>query len=239
MFRLNLPWAKRWWVEGIDRSASVLDWCFPPLCAYCRDNLRSDNCLCPSCLADLHLWGTQAAPPAISTPQTPIINPLFVYEKAGVGARLIHQFKYNKRLLIGRYLAARYADQLQTMDLRYDILIPVPMHWRRRWVRGFNQSAIIAQVLSKALNIPTLEGCLVRSRYTKRQVGQEAQDRWHNVAHCFALRHPERLRNKRILILDDVITTGATTRYCAELIHQAGALVVHTGALAAQGNGSD
>jgi ComF family protein len=103
------------------------------------------------------------------------------------------------------------------------MLVPVPLHWWRRWARGYNQSEAIAEGLSDSLGIPVRSGVLKRIRWTKKQAELSATQRYENIHGAFAIRDTEGIRGKRIALVDDVLTTGGTLSECARILRQAGA----------------
>ncbi len=108
-----------------------------------------------------------------------------------------------------------------------DFLIPVPLHWTRRWRRGFNQSEAIAAELGRLAGVPAMQRNLIRIRRTRRQTALEPGERMRNVEHAFALAEPAALDGRRVLLIDDVFTTGATANVCARVLKEAGAEAVH------------
>ena len=108
-------------------------------------------------------------------------------------------------------------------DWPADALIPVPLHPVRQRERTFNQAAALAQAVGRTLGLPVLEGLLIRARATALQASLHAQARRRNVAGAFALRPSARLRGRRVVLVDDVLTTGATIRACARVLAAAGA----------------
>ncbi len=137
---------------------------------------------------------------------------------------LIHLFKYSAIRSLARPLADLLADALPR-DQRFDAIVPVPLHWRRRWHRGFNQSELLARSLSRRTGVPLL-GVLRRTRATSVQAGLSNTRRRQNVTSAFGCRRPERVRGKRILLIDDVMTTGSTAAACALALKRAGAAKV-------------
>lgn len=133
---------------------------------------------------------------------------------------MIHAFKYHGRwrlaLEMGTWYGACLADAGAFADA--DALVPVPLHWIRRLGRGYNQSEYLAAGLARALDKPVWTGILRRRRSNPSQTGARTPDRWSNVQDLFALRRPERLAGRHILLVDDVFTTGATLVSCAEAI---------------------
>ncbi len=139
--------------------------------------------------------------------------------------RLIHLMKYDgmrplaKRL--GRLMAAT-ADDFEALDY----LVPVPLYRRRRWSRGFNQAGLLAAAMAEATDIPARGGLLRRTRATESQAGLSNQQRRSNVAGAFSAPRPGEVRGRRILLIDDVMTTGATLEACAKALKRAGARYV-------------
>jgi ComF family protein len=110
----------------------------------------------------------------------------------------------------------------------FDLVVPMPIHWRKRWQRGFNQAELLAAPVARLYGIKT-SGCLLRSRYTKAQASLGQRQRLENLANSFAVRNRAAIAGKRILLVDDVFTTGATLRAATAALKAAG--VSHVSAL--------
>jgi ComF family protein len=136
----------------------------------------------------------------------------------GVTRKLIHLYKYARIRTLARPLADLLRRGLP-LDEHFDTIVPVPLHWLRQWKRGFNQSELLARALSRRSGIPVLNA-LKRSRSTKAQAGLSNHARRQNVAKAFRARPVE---GRRILLIDDVMTTGATATACAQALKRAGA----------------
>lgn len=151
-------------------------------------------------------------------------------EYEGALRQLIHLFKYQKieplKLPLGQFL-----DQAVPPEEHFDYLVPVPLHWRRLWLRGFNQSELLAQVLGKRRGIPVLRA-LRRWRAGRPQAELSDAERRHNVQGAFEVRRREEVSGRSLLLVDDVLTTGATSRACALALRQAGARRVCVAAVA-------
>ncbi len=117
----------------------------------------------------------------------------------------------------GRMMARAYPR-----DQRFDALVPVPAHWRRRLARGFDQSVLLARELSRHTGIPVLPA-LRRTRHTAAQAGLTSRQRRDNIRGCFELRDPAAIRGLRLLLIDDVLTTGATANAAADVLRRGGA----------------
>ena len=114
-------------------------------------------------------------------------------------------------------------------ELRYltpDVTVPVPLHWRKRWRRGYNQAAAIARGVAGATGIPCRTDWLVRTRATPTQTGRSPSARWDNVRGAFRVRRGAAVRGVRVLLVDDVLTTGATCDAAAAALREAGAAQV-------------
>ena len=144
--------------------------------------------------------------------------------------KLIHLFKYDKIYTLARPLAGFLARVLPREE-RFDAIVPMPLHWRRGWERGFNQSELLAREIAKKWNVP-LRQAVRRVKSTAPQAGLTNAKRRTNVAGAFAVKKNIRLDGARVLLVDDVLTTGATAAACARALKRAGAAHVALLALA-------
>lgn len=135
--------------------------------------------------------------------------------------KLIHLFKYGKVESLAEPLS-RFVIQALPLDQNFDLVIAMPMHWRKHWERGFNQAELLAQPVAKRYGLKLAKN-LRRKRYTKAQAGLSELQRRENLKDSFAVKHPEQVAAKRILLIDDVFTTGATLRAAAAVLKNAGA----------------
>lgn len=138
--------------------------------------------------------------------------------------QMIRLLKYGKV----RTLAGPLGRMLATAAPReyaYDLIVPMPMHWRRRWSRGFNQAELLARVVARSLGAPVTKN-VRRRKATPAQAGLTAHQRRSNMSGAFEIRTPTDFRGKRILLVDDVLTTGASAAACARALKQAGAIHV-------------
>ncbi len=142
----------------------------------------------------------------------------------GTLRKLIQLFKYGKVLTLARPLGQLLANAVPRERV-YDLIVPMPMHWRRRWSRGFNQSALLGEVLASRMHLK-VSSAVRRRKATPPQAGMTATQRRANMSGAFDVRRPGDVRGKRILLVDDVFTTGATAAACARALKRAGALHV-------------
>jgi len=232
---------------AVQRLADVI---VPPVCLACRRPLGSHDSLCAGCWRAISFIGPplceRTGLPLPYDPGGPTVcgaalrNPP-VYDRARAVARfdrvmreLIHKLKYgdrhDARRLFGRWLKGAGAEILADADL----LIPVPLNRWRLLQRRFNQAAILAQELSHQTGLPYDPLSLVRVRWTASQVGLGSEERRRNLAGAFAVTaggHTA-LRGRNVVLIDDVITTGATISACARVLKRAGVRRVDALALA-------
>jgi ComF family protein len=179
-----------------------------PYCPGCGGDNDGIFTLCGNCLkAEDRPWNTAAA----------------VMRLEGYGRELIHRLKYRDApelaMPLGRLAAARWQAAGQP---RPDLLVPMPLHWTRRLVRGYNQAALVAEVVGAELGIP-VRHLLRRTRRTRAQARLDREARQRNLAHAFAVPRRAICENRSIVLLDDVLTTGATLSAASEALRQAGA----------------
>lgn len=141
---------------------------------------------------------------------------------------MIHAFKYRYKTHLRRPLALLALEGLTAFITRQgpDVIIPVPLHRKRLQSRGFNQAVLLGEVFSTRLSIPMQTGTLLRIRQTEPQIELSVEERRSNVKGAFAVNEPERISDKRVLLLDDVMTTGSTVNECSKELKKAGALSV-------------
>lgn len=203
---------------------------FPKTCYACGNNLfTNEHILCTSCLVKLPrtnfhrdndnpmcrvFWGRVRIESATS---------LYYFRKGGKVQHLIHQFKYKGHKEIGIYLGEILGADLAGSDLfkTIDRIVPIPLHEKKLRKRGFNQSEVFARGLSTAMHKDLDTHSVVRTIATSTQTKKSRYKRWENVSEIFLLRHPETLYGKHILLVDDVVTTGATMEACIQTILQA------------------
>ncbi|MGE5619376.1 MAG: ComF family protein [Sphingomonadaceae bacterium] len=189
------------------------------ICSRCLSAIRPlDPASCPRCGTPSRLGGLC---PACRGYEGPLagIRAACVYD--GVARKAIHSFKYRHRRMLAGPLARLVEEELRRRPLHLDLLVPVPLHPRRLAERGYNQSALLAAHLGERLSVPVAEP-LERSRETTAQAGLKAASRRANVRGAFRCAAPIDLSGRRIGIVDDVCTTGATLEECARALREAG-----------------
>ncbi len=151
------------------------------------------------------------------------------YRSRGIVRQIIHTFKYGRQIYL-RHLVARWLyaalDDERLSNRRFDIIIPVPLHPTRQRERGFNQASLLAELLSAEISIQS-KPALERIRYTTTQTALDRAERMENLHKAFRLRKNADVRRLRVLLIDDVLTTGSTLSECARVLKRAGAISVH------------
>ena len=134
------------------------------------------------------------------------------YVEGSPWRKVIHNFKYGGRWRVAYDMGRWYGACLREGGLfsDVDVVVPVPLHWRRRLSRGYNQSEYLARGIAHELGVECDMKSVRRWRYNSSQVVHNTAERWENVENIFHVRYPERLRDKHVLLVDDVFTTGAT-----------------------------
>ena len=185
----------------------------PRCCAFCGTRTRDDeDQVCDGCMNDLPWVASQPT----QAPFIQFVAPL-AYEFPVDAA--IKALKFRRRLSYGPALAQLLRSVCTELPADIDAILPVPLHWRRHWWRGFNQALEIARPLAKQLGVPVIRS-VKRRRATAPQSGLTAAERANNLRAAFAVRGA--IRHRHVVIVDDVITTGATVRQLARTLRQAG-----------------
>ena len=184
------------------------------LCNYCYTNLPKSN---------FHKYDKNPVA-TLFYGRTPLLlaSSFYLFQKKGSVQKILHAIKYkhNKDLavLIGKW----YAEDLKTNETisKADFIIPVPLHSKKFKLRGYNQSEEFARGLSEGLKIHLNTSVLKRKEFTETQTKKSKYERWENVEDVFELINPEIFKNKHVILVDDVITTGATIEACSQLLQQ-------------------
>lgn len=208
----------------------MLDFLFPRLCAGCGQRLASsEKHLCCSCLRELprtnyHLMQTSPLE-QMFWGHIPIERATALFFFTGASPRsAIHRLKYRNAPHIGEFLGQVLAEEVSESRFfeSIDCIVPIPLATQRLLSRKYNQCDWIAKGISRQTGIPVIRDAVKRVRNNRTQTHLSAEDRWENVDNIFQLTSPEKVAGKHILLIDDVVTTGATTISCAQTLMKAG-----------------
>jgi len=214
----------------ISLFSSFIDLIYPELCIMCKRSLNDgEHTLCAQCWNDLPAY----------VPEIDIVDelkqklqvPIYIAKISALWQfdenvqMIIHRLKYKHHKALARQIAKQMIEKirLEQTDNKIDLLIPVPLHRKRKRRRGYNQSTLICNALSRISHIPTDEQSLKRIRNTASQTKLDIYQRIKNVSGAFQVIKKEKIASKTIILVDDVITTGSTINACAEQLMLNGA----------------
>jgi ComF family protein len=206
---------------------SFLQLLFPHVCSGCgSDILNKESMLCMRCIDampetnfELHagnpvekkFWGRLQLEQAAAH---------YYFTRESLIQRLMHQFKYKGNKEVGIQLGKMMAESLKNSNrFSIDALVPLPLFTAKEKKRGYNQATILCEGMAESLRVPVLKDVIIRSQHTDTQTKKGRIERWQNMEGKFVLTKPEAIKNKNVLLVDDVVTTGATLEACgAELL---------------------
>lgn len=206
---------------------SLLHLAFPHVCEGCgTDNLQADHLLCLRCLSELpnsnfHLHANNPIE-KIFWERIPITSATaqYYFPKESMMQHLMHQFKYKGNKEIGTYVGKLigWAMIESNRFLSVDALILLPLHKSKEHKRGYNQATVLCEGISSVLNKPILKNVVVRPEQTETQTKKGRIQRWQNMEGKFELVNSSAIEGKHVLLVDDVVTTGATLEACGREI---------------------
>lgn len=220
--------------------SSIFDFILPRFCPSCQKKLSlTEKLICKDCRitfvhTDKQLLKFEYERKFSGSNIISDFYPLLIFVKDSPLQHVIHQIKYERKFLLAIELGEMLGHSLSKNKSEWDIdiILPVPLHSLKKAERGFNQSFYIAKGIRKVTNIPVSQSILKRKRYTESQTQKNLIERAENMSDAFRVKHPHKIIGKNVLIVDDVITTGATIRECGKILKEYGAASVYAASVA-------
>ena len=220
--------------------SAIFDFILPRFCPACKKKLSlPERLICNNCrktfvCADNKLIQFEYEKKFSGSKIISDFYPLLVFVKDSPLQQVIHQIKYQKKFLLAVELGKMLGNSLlkSKAEWKVDIILPVPLHSLKKAERGFNQSFYIAKGISKVTNLPVSQSILKRKRYTESQTKKNLFERAENMSEAFVVKHPDKISGKNVLLIDDVITTGATVRECGKILQECGAANIYAASIA-------
>ena len=214
---------------------TLLDFVYPPLCLSCKKMMENGTeHVCAECwnsirrvTHDLPLF-LETQSKLTATGAVDELVSLFVFEKEGVFQTIVHHLKYGGVDALGLELGRRLGRVMTERGISADAIVPVPLHKRKRRERGYNQAELIGRGISEVTGIPVRTDIVRRKRYTQTQTALSLQERQRNMESAFGI-VPEKRKEaegRRIVVVDDVVTTGSTVIACSQVLKDAGVATV-------------
>jgi ComF family protein len=219
---------------------SLVDFILPRFCCSCSTKLSlGQDTMCNDCISKIQKSTAERlqrefdrkfeGKNIISDFYSP-----FVFEKDKELQQAIHSLKYQKKYRVGIFLGQLLGSEIKISkpDIKIDLVIPVPLHQLKKAERGYNQAFYIAKGVSKVLNVNASDRIVKRIKYTESQTKMNLTEREINISDAFKVRKKQAVAGKNILLLDDVITTGATISECGKILLESGAKKIYAASVA-------
>lgn len=204
---------------------SFLHLLFPHVCAGCgSDILNEESMLCMHCLAEMpetnfHFYSNNPVE-KIFWGRLPLVGATaqYYFTKESLMQRLMHQFKYKGNKELGKQLGRLIGISLQQSDRFNDLdaLVPLPLFAAKEKKRGYNQAYVLCEGIAEVMNLKIYHDAVIRGQYTESQTKKGRIERWQNIDGKFELGNSDKILNKHVLLVDDVVTTGATLEACGQ-----------------------
>lgn len=224
--------------HALNFFSDIFDFFLPRLCPSCGNKLNpGEESICVDCFLQIKL----ASPDRLNNDFQKMFKSkgvisgftaLYIFEKNKEIQKIIHAIKYQNRFRTGELLGKLLGEKIRNENWDIDLVIPVPLHHLKRAERGYNQSFYIAWGVNKMLRKQLDDKTLKRIKYTETQTAMNIVERVENISGAFAVKHKGNITGKNILLIDDVITTGATVSECGSVLLDNGAAKVFASSLA-------
>lgn len=226
--------------EIITYSTKLFDLILPRFCCSCKTKLLSnEDTICQICFCKIQPASEDRLKREFERKflNKNIISDFFapfVFEKDKELQHAIHSLKYNNKFQVGIFLGKVLADKIQSTQSNWkiDLIIPIPLHQLKKAERGYNQSYYIAKGMSKILNVSCSDRIVKRKKYTESQTTMTLTERKENISKAFRIKNKNAVKEKTVLLIDDVITTGATISECGSILLESGAKKIFAASIA-------
>lgn len=220
----------------IQAAKALVDIAYPRYCACCKNRLSTNEMgFCPICILKMARYCEKTIGGRERLDSIYIctgLDSLFLFQKAGLVRSMIHDYKYHGNQLLGPILARMAVRKFKWQCDDYDLIVTIPVDPMRLMNRGFSQTDVLAQTISKETGIPFIKGLLSRRFNSHSQAKLSGHERAENVEQAFKIKKPQEIVGKRILLIDDILTTGSTLSTVGELLEYTGACSIRIFTLA-------
>ena len=219
---------------------NLFDFILPRFCCSCKTKLSvKQDTMCGNCLSKIQRSTSSRLKREYERKflNNKIISEFyspFVFEKDKELQHAIHALKYDKRFPVGIFLGKVLATEIMSSktNWNFDLIIPIPLHQLKKAERGYNQAYYIAKGVGSKLKVRVSDRAVKRIKYTQSQTTMNLNEREENISGAFKIRNQKTVRGKNILLVDDVITTGATISECGKVLLEAGATKIYAASIA-------
>lgn len=219
---------------------NLFDFILPRFCCSCKTKLSiNQDTMCVDCLSKIQRSNSSRLKREFERKffNNKIISEFyspFVFEKDKELQHAIHALKYDKKFPVGIFLGKVLAAEIKSSktNWKFDLIIPIPLHQLKKAERGYNQAYYIAKGVGKIFKVKVSDRSVKRIKYTESQTTMNLNEREENISGAFKVKWNTQVRGKNILLLDDVITTGATISECGKILLEAGASKVYAASIA-------
>ncbi len=219
---------------------NLLDFILPRFCCSCKTKLSANqDTMCGNCLSKIQRSTSSRLQREFERKflNNKIISEFyspFVFEKDKELQHAIHSLKYDKKFPVGIFLGKLLATEVKSSktNWNFDLIIPIPLHQLKKAERGYNQAYYIAKGVGSILKVKVSDRAVKRIKYTESQTTMNLNEREENISGAFKLKQKKAVRGKNILLLDDVITTGATISECGKILLESGANKIFAASIA-------
>lgn len=214
---------------------------YPRLCNICEQELvKNEPVICAKCIHELpvttyHLNNENPVKKVFyGRVEVEHATSLLDFHKKSAVQKLIHQLKYKGQQDIGSFLGKWLGEQMLESDMfsEVDLVVPVPLHKKKLQQRGYNQVENFGREISAVLQIPYIDSALIKTSFSTTQTIKARLARWGNMEESFVLADPAAVSNRHVLLVDDIITTGATLEACATVLKEAGGVKISVATMA-------